>query len=116
MDLLHQGVAAGELSLARWVEVAAVTPARMFGLYPRKGVIAPGSDADIVIYDPKVKQTLSARTHHMNVDYSAYEGFAITGQVQTVLSRGQVVIDGGEYHGRTGHGQFLRRGLSQYLS
>jgi dihydropyrimidinase len=116
MDLLHQGVAAGELSLARWVEVAAVTPARMFGLYPRKGVIAPGSDADIVIYDPAAKQTLSARTHHMNVDYSAYEGFGITGQVQTVLSRGQVVIDGGEYHGRTGHGQFLRRGLSQYLS
>jgi dihydropyrimidinase len=116
MDLLHQGVAAGELSLARWVEVASTTPARMFGLYPRKGVIAPGSDADIVIYDPAAKQTLSARTHHMNVDYSAYEGFAITGQVQTVLSRGQVVIDGGEYHGRTGHGQFLRRGLSQYLS
>src|ERR1700759_1844418 len=116
MDLLHQGVAAGELSLARWVEVACTTPARMFGLYPRKGVIAPGSDADIVIYDPKAKQTLSARTHHMNVDYSAYEGFTIAGQVQTVLSRGQVVIDGGEYHGRTGHGQFLRRGLSQYLS
>jgi dihydropyrimidinase len=116
MDLLHQGVAAGELSLARWVEVASTTPARMFGLYPRKGVIAPGSDADIVIYDPAAKQTLSARTHHMNVDYSAYEGFPITGQVQTVLSRGQVVIDGGEYHGRTGHGQFLRRGLSQYLS
>jgi len=116
MDLLHQGVAAGELTLARWVEVACTTPARMFGLYPRKGIIAPGSDADIVIYDPRASQTLSARTHHMNVDYSAYEGMPISGQVRTVLSRGQVVIDGGEYHGRTGHGRFLRRELSSYLS
>ncbi len=115
MDLLHQGVVAGELSLARWVEVAATTPARMFGLYPRKGVIAPGADADIVLYDPRATQVLSAGTHHMNVDYSAYEGFEITGQVRTVLSRGAVVIEGGEYHGHTGHGQFLRRDLSQYL-
>src|SRR5580698_9219306 len=115
MDLLHQGVAAGELSLARWVEVACTTPARMFGLYPRKGVIAAGSDADIVLYDPRATQVLSAGTHHMNVDYSAYEGFEITGQVRTVLSRGAVVIEGGEYHGHTGHGQFLRRDLSQYL-
>jgi dihydropyrimidinase len=115
MDLLHQGVVAGELSLARWVEVAATTPARMFGLYPRKGIIAPGSDADIVLYDPRASQVLSAGTHHMNVDYSAYEGFEITGQVRTVLSRGEVVIEGGEYHGRTGHGQFLRRDQSQYL-
>jgi dihydropyrimidinase len=115
MDLLHQGVVAGELSLARWVEVAATTPARMFGLYPRKGIIAPGSDADIVLYDPRATQVLSAGTHHMNVDYSAYEGFEITGQVRTVLSRGQVVIEGGEYHGHTGHGKFLRRDLSQYL-
>jgi dihydropyrimidinase len=115
MDLLHQGVVAGELSLARWVEVAATTPARMFGLYPRKGIIAPGSDADIVLYDPRATQVLSAGTHHMNVDYSAYEGFEITGQVRTVLSRGERVIDGGEYHGRTGHGQFLRRDRSQYL-
>ena len=115
MDLLHQGVVAGELSLARWVEVAATTPARMFGLYPRKGIIAPGADADIVLYDPRATQVLSAGTHHMNVDYSAYEGFEITGQVRTVLSRGSVVIEGGEYHGHTGHGQFLRRDLSQYL-
>src|ERR1700734_738503 len=115
MDLLHQGVVAGELSLARWVEVAATTPARMFGLYPRKGTIAPGADADIVLYDPRATQVLSAGTHHMNVDYSAYEGFEITGQVRTVLSRGAVVIEGGEYHGHTGHGQFLRRDLSQYL-
>src|SRR6185437_10182981 len=105
MDLLHQGVVAGELSLARWVEIASTTPARMFGMYPRKGVIAPGSDADIVIYDPAATQVISAATHHMNVDYSAYEGMTITGKVDTVLSRGQVVISGGEYRGQAGHGQ-----------
>jgi len=116
LDLLHQGVVAGELSLARWVEVACTTPARMFGLYPRKGVIAPGADADIVVYDPDARQVLSAATHHMNVDYSAYEGMEITGRADTVLSRGQVIISGGEYHGRAGHGQFLSRELCQYLS
>ena len=116
MDLLHQGVVAGEISLSRWVEVASTTPARMFGLYPRKGVIAPGADADIVVYDPAAKQTLSAATHHMNVDYSAYEGMELTGKVDTVLSRGRVVIDAGTYHGATGHGKFLTRELSQYLN
>jgi dihydropyrimidinase len=116
MDLLHQGVAAGEISLARWVEVASTTPARMFGLYPRKGTIQPGSDADIVIYDPRARQVLSAATHHMNVDYSAYEGIEVTGKVDTVLSRGQVVIDAGEYRGVTGHGRFLKRELCQYLN
>jgi dihydropyrimidinase len=87
----------------------------MFGLYPRKGVIATGSDADIVIYDPQARHTLSAATHHMNVDYSAYEGLELTGQVVTTLSRGRVVIDDGEYQGTTGHGAFLARGLNQYL-
>jgi len=116
MDLLHQGVAAGELSLARWVEVASATPARMFGLYPRKGVIQPGSDADVVIYDPAATQVLSAASHHMAVDYSAYEGMQITGRVDTVLSRGRMVIDSGEYLGETGHGRFLSRALCQYLS
>jgi len=116
MDLLHQGVAAGEISLPRWVEISSTTPARMFGLYPRKGVIQPGSDADIVIYDPSARQTLSVATHHMNVDYSAYEGMQITGRVETTLSRGQVVIDGGEFHGRAGHGRFLERELCQYLT
>ena len=116
MDLLHQGVAAGELSLTRWVEVASTTPARMFGLYPRKGTIQPGSDADIVVYDPRARQVLSAATHHMNVDYSAYEGIEVTGKVATVLSRGRVVIDAGEYRGETGHGRFLKRELCQYLN
>ncbi len=115
MDLLHQGVVKGEISLARWVEVASTTPARMFGLYPRKGVIAPGSDADIVVYDPAATQTLSVETHHMNVDYSAYEGMEITGKVASVLSRGRVVIADGEFRGATSYGQFLQRDLSQYL-
>jgi dihydropyrimidinase len=115
MDLLHAGVVAGQLSLPRWVEVASTTPARMFGLYPRKGVIAAGSDADIVIYDPAARQTLSAATHHMNVDYSAYEGMELTGRVVTTLSRGRPVIDEGSYAGSTGHGTFLSRGLNQYL-
>jgi dihydropyrimidinase len=115
MDLLHAGVVAGQITLPRWVEVASTTPARMFGLYPRKGVIAVGSDADIVIYDPAARQTLSAATHHMNVDYSVYEGLEITGRVVTTLSRGRAVIDDGEYRGSPGHGTFLARGLNQYL-
>jgi dihydropyrimidinase len=116
MDLLHQGVLRGEISLARWVEIAATTPARMFGLYPRKGVIAAGSDADIVIYDPSATQVLSAATHHMNVDYSAYEGWQITGRVEVTLSRGRVVVDGGRYAGAASHGKFLARDLNQYLA
>jgi dihydropyrimidinase len=115
MDLLHQGVLAGQLSLARWVEVTSATPARMFGLYPRKGTIQPGSDADIVVYDPRASQVLSVATHHMNVDYSAYEGMEITGKAETVLSRGRVLISGGQYHGAAGHGRFLDRELCQYL-
>ncbi|MCU1684344.1 MAG: dihydropyrimidinase [Amycolatopsis sp.] len=115
MDLLHQGVVAGEISLERWVETCSTTPARMFGLYPRKGVIAAGADADVVIYDPKAKQTLSAETHHMNVDYSAYEGWEIAGKVDTVLSRGSVVVSPSGFSGSTTHGKFLPRGLNQYL-
>lgn len=85
------------------------------GLYPRKGVIAPGSDADIVVYDPAGRTRISVETHHMNMDHSAYEGYEISGAVDTVISRGSVLLAGGEYHGRKGHGQFLRRGLSSYL-
>ena len=88
----------------------------MFGLYPKKGTIAPGADADVVIYDPHAEQTLSVETHHMNVDYSAYEGKRITGQVETVLSRGDVVIDRREFTGRAGHGQYTPRGTCQYLN
>jgi dihydropyrimidinase len=82
----------------------------MFGLFPRKGTIAVGSDADIVVFDPAAEQTISAATHHMNVDYSAYEGRRVRGVVETVLSRGRVVVEGGEFKGRAGAGQFLKRG------
>src|SRR5262249_41208843 len=81
-----------------------------FGLFPKKGTIAVGSDADIVVFDPNRDQTISVKTHHMNVDYSAYEGKTIKGAVDTVLSRGSIVIDQGEFKGRAGSGQFLKRG------
>lgn len=116
MDLLHQAVVEGRISRRRWIEIACAAPARMFGLYPRKGTIAPGADADVVVYDPGATQTISATTHHMNVDYSAYEGRRLTGRVELVLSRGNVLLEEGRWLGRAGHGGFLRRGTCQYLS
>ncbi len=115
MDMIYQGVVTGEIGLARWVELCATTPARMMGLYPRKGIIAAGSDADIVIYDPDRQWTISADNHHMNIDHSAYEGVQVTGHVDTVFSRGKKLIDDGRYLGRAGDGVYLKRGLSQYL-
>ncbi|WP_256841677.1 dihydropyrimidinase [Ornithinimicrobium cryptoxanthini] len=116
MNLMYQGVVTGEISLERWVELTSTTPARMFGLYGTKGLIAPGADADIVVYDPKGHTSIGLeKTHHMNMDYAAWEGFEIDGHVDTVLSRGRVLVDGGSYHGSAGHGRYLRRGLSQYL-
>jgi dihydropyrimidinase len=116
MDLIHQGVVNGELSLARWVETCATTPARMFGLYPRKGVIAPGADADIVLYDPAKRHTISVDSHHMNMDYSAWEGWEMSGGVAAVWSRGRKIIEEGTYLGSKGHGRYLKRGLCQYLT
>lgn len=115
MDLMYQGVVTGEITLERWVELTSTTPARMFGLYGRKGVIQPGADGDIVVYDPNGHTSISAASHHMNMDHSAWEGFEIDGHVDTVLSRGKVIVDGGSYLGRPGDGRFLHRGLSQYL-
>ncbi|OEU99710.1 MULTISPECIES: dihydropyrimidinase [Streptomyces] len=115
MDLLHQAVVDGHLTRRRWIDLACATPARMFGLHPRKGTLAPGADADVVIYDPHAEQTLSAATHHMNVDYSAYEGKRLTGRVETVLSRGEPVLEGGRYTGRAGHGRYVPRGTCQLL-
>lgn len=116
MDLIFQGVVDGEISLERWVELCSTTPARMFGLYGRKGAIAPGFDADVVIYDPAGRTEIGFhKTHHMNMDHSAWEGFVIDGHVDVTISRGEILVENGEFHGRKGHGQFLRRGLSQYL-
>ncbi|MFF9351994.1 dihydropyrimidinase [Streptomyces sp. NPDC014734] len=114
MDLLHQAVVDGHISRRRWIEIACAAPARMFGLYPKKGTIAPGADADIVVYDPHAKQVMSARTHHMNVDYSAYEGKRVTGRVETVLSRGVPVIAGRTHVGHAGHGCYVPRGIGEY--
>ncbi|HEY5051408.1 MAG TPA: dihydropyrimidinase [Acidothermaceae bacterium] len=115
MDLIYQGVVDGHITLARWVELCSTTPARMFGLYPRKGVIAPGADADVVVYDPNATTRISVDTHHMNMDYSAWEGFEVAGRVDTVISRGTVVVRDREFVGTKGHGRYLKRGQSQYL-
>ena len=110
MSLIYNGgVAGGKIGLNRFVELTSTSAAKLFGLFPRKGTIAVGSDADIVIFDPNEEMTISAATHHMNVDYSAYEGMTVKGVTKTVLSRGRVVIDDGEYVGKPGDGQFLKR-------
>lgn len=117
MDLIYQGVVDGKISLERWVELCSTTPARMFGLYPQKGSLSPGSDADIVIYDPAGRTEIGLhKTHHMNMDHSAWEGTVIDGHVDTVISRGKVIVDNNVYQGTKGHGKFLKRGVSQYLS
>ena len=111
MSLIHHhGVVAGRIGLNRFVELTSTAPAKIFGLFPKKGTIAVGSDADIVIFDPEREVTISARTHHMNVDYNAFEGFRVKGVTETVVSRGKVIIDKGEYVGRAGDGQFVKRG------
>ena len=103
------GVAAGRISVNRWVELTSTSPAKIFGLFPKKGTIAPGSDADIVIFDPDRTTTISAATHHMNVDYNPYEGREVKGAVETVLSRGEVIVEGGTFKGKVGRGEFQRR-------
>ncbi|GAA1661842.1 dihydropyrimidinase [Microbacterium lacus] len=116
MDLMYQGVVAEQITLERWVEITSTTPARMFGMYGKKGVIQPGADGDIVVYDPHGHTSIGVNeTHHMNMDYSAWEGFEIDGHVDTVLSRGKVIVDGDRYLGAKGDGKYFKRGLSQYL-
>jgi dihydropyrimidinase len=110
MSLVYDGgVRPGRISLNRFVELTSTSPAKIFGLFPRKGTIAPGSDADIVVFDPNRTVTLSARTLHMNVDYNPYEGRQVTGAADTVLSRGRVIIDKGKFVGRVGAGSFIKR-------
>jgi dihydropyrimidinase len=110
MSLVYDGgVRAGRISLNRWVELTSTSPAKIFGLFPRKGTIAPGSDADIVIFNPDAKTTLSAKSLHMKVDYNPYEGREVVGVSETVISRGRVIVEDGRFAGRPGAGAFVKR-------
>ena len=113
MSLIYNGgVVAGRISINKFVELTSTTAAKIFGMFPKKGTIAVGTDADIVIFDPNRKETISINnpcTHHMNVDYNTYEGFEVTGFSETVLSRGKVIIENCEYKGKKGDGQFIKR-------
>jgi dihydropyrimidinase len=115
VDLLHDGgVVGGRISRERWVDVIATAPAKLFGMYPRKGAVAVGSDADLVVYDPNRKRTISAESHHMDVDYSCYEGREVQGGSDVVVSRGTVVVRNGEFTGTKGHGRFVKRAPADY--
>jgi dihydropyrimidinase len=107
--IYHHGVNQGKLTVNRFVELVSTTPARIFGMYPRKGVLAAGSDADIVFWDTTAEYTISAKTHHMRVDYSMFEGYQVKGNVRTVMSRGEVIVDQGQFLGKVGRGQYLKR-------
>ena len=114
LDLIYQGVVNGHISLERWVEVCSFAPARLFGV-AHKGKIARGFDADIVLYNPDATTVISAATHHMNIDYSAYEGMALVGGVKTVMARGTVIVDDGEFLDDSRRGCYVRRDISQHL-
>ena len=109
MLLYTHGVRTGRISLNRWVELCATNPAKLFGCYPRKGTVAPGADADLVVWEPNARRTLSAATLHQNTDYTLYEGWEVVGAPRTVLSRGRVLVDDGQWYGEAGTGQFIHR-------
>ncbi|MFN0009810.1 MAG: dihydropyrimidinase [Planctomycetota bacterium] len=110
MVLMHDGgVVAGNISLERWVELTSTSPAKLFGMYPKKGAIEVGSDADLVVFDPNGETVWSAKTHHMNVDYNPYEGRRCRGAVETVLSRGEVIVEKGRFAAKAGRGRYLER-------
>jgi len=115
MELLFsEGVGKGRITPQKFVEVTSTNAAKIFGMFPRKGTISIGADADLVIIDPEKKHTISAATHHMNCDYSGYEGWELTGKIDTVLLRGQVAIDHGEAKVGRGYGQFIKRGKTAF--
>jgi dihydropyrimidinase len=115
VDLMHDGgVVGGRITRERWVEIVSTAPAKMFGMYPRKGSISVGADADIVVYDPNKTRTISAKTHHMDVDYSCYEGRQVQGASEVVLSRGSVIVRNGEFTGKKGAGRFVKRGTADF--
>src|SRR5271168_2876262 len=107
--IYHHGVNQGKLTVNRFVELVSATPARIFGMYPHKGVLAAGSDADIVFWDPAAEYTISAATHHMRVDYSMFEGFHVRGNARDVYARGELIVSRGNFIGKPGRGQYLRR-------
>jgi dihydropyrimidinase len=108
--VIHElGVRGGRISLNRMVELLCTNPAKLFGLYPRKGTVAVGSDADIVVFDPEKRVTISAAGQHSRSDYNVYEGMSVTGAPEIVLRRGEVLVDGDELLARPGSGQFVRR-------
>ncbi len=110
MELLFsEGVNKGKISLNKFVEVTSTNAAKIFGMFPKKGCVAVGSDADLIIFDANQKHSISVKTHHMNVDYSAYEGWEIQGKVKTTILRGQVAVDKGEVKIKKGYGQFVKR-------
>ncbi len=110
MSLIYSGgVGKGRFSVNRFVELVSTTPAKIFGLYPQKGTIAIGSDADLVIFDPRRQHTISVNNHHMRVDYSMFEGVTVTGMPDLVMSRGRVLVDGDKFLGKPGAGNFLKR-------
>jgi dihydropyrimidinase len=110
LAMVYHGAMQHGFSLNKWVEITSTASAKMFGLYPQKGTIAIGSDADIVIFDPDKEQIRSAKTHHQNCDYNLFEGMRIKGVVETVMSRGKTIIENGQYTGKPGDGKFLKRG------
>jgi dihydropyrimidinase len=108
--MIHEfGVRTGRISLNRMVELLATNPAKLFGLYPRKGTIAVGSDADLVVFDPERHVTISAATHHSRSDYNLFEGTEVTGSPEVVLLRGNVLVENGELVAKPGTGQFIKR-------
>jgi dihydropyrimidinase len=110
LQMIHEfGVRSGRISLNRMVELLSTNPAKLFGLYPRKGTLAVGSDADLVVFDPEKPVTLSAASHHSAVDYNLFEGTEVIGSPELVLRRGEVIVDGGELLAKPGSGQFVRR-------
>ena len=113
MELLyHFGVHERRITLSRWIDLMSTTPAKLFGLYPKKGTIQAGSDADIVLWDPGQCHTISASRHHMNVDYSLYEGVTVTGGADTVIARGDIIVRSGKWTGKAGRGRFVKRSSS----
>jgi dihydropyrimidinase len=110
LSLVYDGAMKRGFTLNQWVNLCSTASAKLFGMFPKKGTIAVGSDADIVVFDPDTERTISAKTHHMNCDYSLFEGWRIKGKPLTVMSRGKVVVEDDRYVGKKGDGKFLKRG------